>query len=166
MAVVINGSTGIDKVQDGTITSADLASGVGGKVLQVVSVNSNTAVTVTSSSYVDVSISASITPSATSSKIFVVANLANTVYSTGSATVAGVQIVRDSTAITSKRYGVYRNAGSDNNIYSGVNLSIVDSPSTTSAVTYKIQAKQLGATNTTFEGSNGTSTLTLMEIAG
>ena len=36
MPTEISGSTGVNKIQDGTVQAGDLASGVGGKVLQVV----------------------------------------------------------------------------------------------------------------------------------
>ena len=179
MPTLISGSTGVNKITDGTIVNADInasaaiagskISGSFGKVLQVVSVISDTAVTVSTTSYTDISMSVAITPAATSSKILVIADLAATVYNNSASCVGQAQIVRTSTALSAKRFGYYANdAGTDNNWYAGVNMSYLDSPSTTSATTYKIQAKAYGATSVTTEsgGANGTSTLTLMEIAG
>ena len=79
MAITLNGSGTVSGISagglpDGIIQSADLASGVGGKILQVVSTTkTDTASTTTSGSFTDISgMSVSITPSATSSKIFII----------------------------------------------------------------------------------------------
>jgi len=87
MPVTINGSgtvTGIsvgglpdgivdaDMLAANAVTAGKLASGVGGKILQVVHVTKTDTASTTSSSYSDVSgMAASITPSSTSSKIIV-----------------------------------------------------------------------------------------------
>ena len=81
MAIQINGNgtiTGISAggLPAGTVTSATLASGVGGKVLQVISAVKTDRQSSTSDSFVDITgLSASITPSATTSKVLVQVNL-------------------------------------------------------------------------------------------
>ena len=61
---------------DGTVDADTLASGVGGKVLQVLSTTKDDTWDTTSSSWVDVTgMSVDITPSATSSKILVTLNM-------------------------------------------------------------------------------------------
>ncbi len=54
-------------ITDGTITSADLAAGVGGKVLQVVNVDYSTITNSSSGTYSDTGLTASITPTSASS---------------------------------------------------------------------------------------------------
>ena len=113
-----------------------------GKILQVVQGQRTTSFTTTSTSMVDVpDVSLSITPSATTSKVFVIVN------GIGGGTNAthGTEfnLVRDSTAI-----GI-GTGGSDNfsamlltrNADMGVGFTItyLDSPATTSATTYKLQ---------------------------
>jgi hypothetical protein len=67
------GSVGTSQITDGAITSAKLASGVGGKVLQVVTATDTTTRSTTSSSFATASntLSVTITPSSTSNKIFI-----------------------------------------------------------------------------------------------
>jgi len=118
---------------------------VGGKVLQVVSVFKADTFTTSSTSFVDVTgLTASITPSATSSKILVLATIA---YAT---TVGGytarAALIRDSTqigggtAVGSRGTANARTRQEDatTNI-APTSFNFVDSPNTTLATTYKIQ---------------------------
>ena len=158
MATVIRGDDNFD--------SADV-----GKVLQVVNFRSPDSgnVTTTSTSYVDTGMEASITPSSTSSKILVIANL-NGLYKSNSDNVVSTKLLRGSTDIgTIESMNVY--TASTIAAASGSSISYLDSPNTSSAVTYKVQFKSInGSTvyiNIRFNGANTThSTLTLMEIAG
>jgi|ETNmetMinimDraft_4_1059912.scaffolds.fasta_scaffold116873_2 hypothetical protein len=166
---------------DGAIDSGHLASGVGGKVLQVVSTTKTDTFTSTSGiSWVDITgFSVAITPSATSSKILVCWNVAlataanNNVY---------MRMLRGSTAIS-----IGDTAGSRNRTTGGgvphaaygwagtISGTYLDSPSTTSATTFKMQlAGQGGVTlcvnrneqNSDINYSVGrpASTITLIEI--
>ena len=80
MALVLNGSndtiTGLQinsaNIVNGSITADDLATGVGGKILQVVHVTKTDAFSTTSSTYTDITgIAASITPTSANSEIIV-----------------------------------------------------------------------------------------------
>ena len=80
MALVLNGSndtiTGLQinsaNIVNGSITNDDLASGVGGKILQVVHVTKTDAFSTTSTTYTDITgIAASITPTSANSEIIV-----------------------------------------------------------------------------------------------
>src|SRR5210317_1257084 len=62
--------SGINNTSISNVTA--LPAGIGGKVLQVVSTSTTSSVVTTSTSYVDINLSLNITPSATSSKIFVI----------------------------------------------------------------------------------------------
>ena len=80
MALVLNGSndtiTGLQinsaNIVNGSITADDLATGVGGKILQVVHVTKTDAFSTTSNTYTDITgIAASITPTSANSEIIV-----------------------------------------------------------------------------------------------
>jgi|TARA_R100000455_G_C6216954_1_gene82659 hypothetical protein len=185
MPIAINGSgsiTGISAggLPDGCVTADDLASGVGGKILQVVQATSDSKVSTTSSSYVDTPLSQAITPTATSNKILIRFKISA---STNNGTnLIGFQIVRGSTAIgngsqgSSRRFchSAFRGQYSDSHPHAVISGEFLDSPSTTSATTYKIQFQVDGATgfinrdNTDADGVNypsPLSTLTLMEVS-
>jgi hypothetical protein len=110
-----------------------------GSILQVQSVNKTDQFTTTSTSPVDITgLSVSITPSSSSSKILVIGH-ANISLSGGGGD-GFVKLLRDSTAIGNGGGGFFAQvAGQD---YFGVHsrtIFYIDSPGTTSAVTYKIQ---------------------------
>jgi hypothetical protein len=153
------------------------ASPSGGKVLQVVNMTSSTQSNHSSTSYTDTNMTLAITPSATSSKILILANAMCYLYSNdGKSTDLFMNIVRGSTDIISTGtnqgmtlggtagIGVTPNAYTE--WYSISTFAYLDSPSTTSSTTYKVQAR-LGRTT---GGSNGAvgnygkQSLTLMEI--
>ena len=152
-----------------------------GKVLQVVSTTKTDTFTIStanSSAPADITgLSASITPSSTSNKILIIAQL-----SIGGTTAhTNFLIDRDGTDI-----GIADTAGSRQRLTTiesvsggggGGNavINFLDTPSSTSSLTYKIQANNNGAT--TYINRTGTdsdsnsysrqvSTITLMEIAG
>ena len=124
----------------------------GGKTLQVVSTTKTDTFTSNSQTYADVTgMSVAITPAATSSKILVFAKVSCGQPSGNS---LNVQLVRDSTALlvgdaasarTRTSSGVYAHADiSAGPMYGTIEVPILylDSPSTTSSTTYKIQFKQ------------------------
>jgi hypothetical protein len=161
-----------------------ITSGTAGTVLQVVSTTKTDTFTTTSSSFVDLTgVSVSITPTSASSKIMIIATLM------AGADVASTtfmsRLVRDSTSIALGDSAGSRDRvtfGTDDMITANTNLSIaltfLDSPSTTSATTYKVQVAQTrtaGGTLTVNRDGNdsdsaqvprGSSTITVMEIAG
>ena len=170
MATLISGSTGVDKIQDGTIVNADIASSAAiagsklvmptGSVLQVVSASGGGVVISSSNSFVDTGLSAAITPSATSSKILVLVDQNLTSGAAGNWT--GYGLYRGSSSIKGTSY-IQRNGGSHMSEQLGYNY--LDSPSTTSATTYKTMFKATTGTAQVNDNS-APSTITLMEIAG
>ena len=64
-------ASGPSAVANGSISAADLASGVGGKVLQVVTATFASQSESSSASYVATGLTASITPSSASNKILI-----------------------------------------------------------------------------------------------
>jgi len=142
----------------------------GGKVLQVVQATYSTTKNITSTSYTDTDLSATITPTSATSKILVLvsqplaaSNLSGSEYEYK----ASIQLLRTSTAIATITDG----AGITGNAASALwgvktiaNLTYLDSPATTSATTYKTQAKGGTNTITTVQGASSMSTITLIEI--
>ena len=191
MPITLNGSgtvTGISVggLPDGIVDGDTLASGVGGKILQVVQ-SLNTTITdySASASYRDIGISQAITPSATSSKILIQASITcgfgylNQGYSVGFQILRGSTVVptAPSTSGQTSTFALFP-TGSNDDDCGTVTFSYIDSPSTTSAITYKLQAVARDSQAFTINASSdhsddttanyrqrGQSTLTLMEIA-
>ena len=153
MAISINGNgtiTGISAggLPAGTVTSATLASGVGGKVLQVVeSADFSNQVIVTDTTFADSGITATITPSATSSKILAFISGTSWVRGTGYNAKGEIRLLRASTEIARIDHG-YDSSNGSFGARLGFSFSInrLDSPNTTSAIIYKVQHR-LGGTN-------------------
>ena len=155
-----------------------------GSVLQVVSTTKTDTASTSSGTFGDITgLSVSITPTSASSKILVLLNVTGGNNDGG----AAVQLVRDSTAIAiatsasgnriNASFGNYYN-NTDANSMRGHGLTHLDSPATTSALTYKAQFRvgQTGAGREFYVNrANGNddatynirtvSTITVMEIA-
>ena len=144
-----------------------------GNILQVVQTVKTDIFTTTSTTFVDVTgFNATITPSSTSSKILILATTSYSSSSTGGLTV--FNLLRGSTNISQPdttpafngTMGAYISASS---AIIPATINFLDSPSTTSATTYKIQLRTNAGTcllngRNTGDGAF-TSTLTLMEVA-
>jgi len=143
-----------------------------GSVLQVVSATNSTQTSITGTSFADTSLTASITPTSSSSKILVL------VYQpyrfTDAADGAGIIILRNSTALTTSTtdptgpYQLYLDVAAD--FYGIFSASYLDSPATTSSTVYKTQSRpylSAGSVVLQLNGNNANnmSTITLMEIA-
>ena len=172
MASIIKVDT-IQTAAGGTPTAADLGLNTTGSVLQVVTVVKSVQQAIQSTSFTTISsLSPSITPSSSSSKILVMVNLNLDHYQNGNGTSSySLQLLRGSTVILSKHHDHY--AGTASNGYRSFDgdgtIVYLDSPSTTSEITYTVQGKSstTGNTDTTRISNNDTdSTMTLMEIAG
>jgi len=159
---------------NGYVLSADSAEATGlkwiapssGKIGQVVFASTATETSTTSTSYVDAtSLTASITPTATSSKILVLSTAG--VSSNGSAfSNAAVQLVRGSTSIADFGSNKVYAGGSFTQNFNVVGMNWLDSPSTTSSTTYKVQFKtQSGLTAwVNRSGENSISSIILLEV--
>jgi hypothetical protein len=134
------------------------------RVLQVVTAAATTQVTNTTSTFADTGLTASITPQSTSSKILVYVSQG---VQTGTATVQEIRTVRGSTTVDTFGHTLL-NDGSLTIAY-GTFISF-DSPSSTSALTYKTQFRRIAGTGTCvvqYNDANGIqrSTIVLMEIS-
>ena len=129
-----------------------------GKVLQVQNQRLTTEFSTTSGSYVDTGVTKSITPSAATSKILVI--YGSGMNYTSSGTEMAMNCMRDSTQLNSviiNLDGVASTGGSA--------FMILDEPSSTSSLTYKVQIKRNnGSGNCYVSVNNSLSTFTLMEI--
>ena len=137
-----------------------------GAVLQVVNVTLATQTSTTSSSFVDSGLSASITPTLSTSKIFVL--VSQTIYNGSGTNSAGeAQLLRNSTSIMVEGWSNYK---TDDFFRS--NFNYLDSPATTSSITYKTQFRKItsGTAASYYSYGDGggqtKSAITLMEIAG
>ena len=141
-------------ISSGTIATARLGSGTasgttflagdqtykeagGGKVLQVITANKTSQASSNSTSFTDAGLSLAITPSASSSKIYLV--FTTNGRCDNSAAKAAYTILRGSTVLsTADGFAKINNA---DNIVCPVSASFLDAPSTTSETTYKIQSR-------------------------
>ena len=138
-----------------------------GKVLQVVSAKKTSLFNTSSTSYVDVGLEATITPSATSSKISVYLDTGGVTRNGTSGECARVQILRAG----SHNYGGGNIFYSTDSLpYSGVSTSFhyIDEPSSTSSLLYKVQMQtRLGdGAGIIAGGSSQFASLILMEVSG
>lgn len=164
------GSTGnVLTVAGGVPTWAAPAGG--GKVLQVVQATYSTATTITSTSYTDTGLTASITPSSASSKVLVLVTQPtfNTALS-GTPNPIGIKanIVRGATQVyeanTSQEVRFPSGTGNES-VFVVFNANYLDSPSSTSSVTYKTQMAAKTASDLAQpQRGSATSTIILLEI--
>jgi hypothetical protein len=138
--------------------------GGGGKVLQVVQGTTSTAVASSTTSYADMGLSATITPAATSSKILIFYSVI-TQKSAGSVNNAlNIRFVRGATALSPNLIGLGYSGTAVVQTFTA-SSQFLDSPSTTSATTYKMQfANDTAASEVTVMSANTTAVITLMEI--
>lgn len=158
---------------------AEVGSSVNGNIIQVVSTTKTDTFTMNSSTFSDITgLTATITPSSTSSKIFITATLTGTGQS--GATIGHLRFARGGTAIGvgdasgNRIQGIgYLNAEDRPRT---LGISFMDSPSSTSSLTYSVQTRNEGNANTVYinrgtSDSNDalwprtSSTITVMEIS-
>ena len=194
-----DGTVNADKLATNAVTNAKVASGVSasklttgtlphlqlpaGSVLQTLQGSKTDTSAISSTSFTDIGLSVSITPKATSSKILVKVVL----YGYAGHYVGKSRVMRDSTELGRAASASNRPAealpfssppDTDGSMM-GISTEILDSPSTTSAITYKIQSacradgteatyinRSESDRNTTSYDPRTVSYITVMEIAG
>ena len=148
---------------DNTFASAGATAG---QVIQVVNATDSTQRSTTSTSFVTGSntLSVSITPASTSNKVFIICHSAISI--AGAGYVWNGTIYRDSTNLGDATYGLGRfQMGSTGDRGSQMMFSYLDSPSSTSAITYQLYFKADGSTNyVNYAGTMGS--ITAFEIKG
>jgi hypothetical protein len=155
------------KINNGAITSAKLDSGLAlGKIGQVVSTLTNDNLTTNSTSYSSI-MSLSITPSSSSSKILIHHTAVSDVVLSNTSNIGNIALFRDSTNITTAGHNSSYHSYTGRSRASGSAIMHLDSPSSTSAISYSVRGK---VDNTGLTMNYGTSTqqrcvsLTLMEV--
>lgn len=143
-----------------------------GSTLQVIQNSTSTTVSSTSLSYVDTNLSATITPKYSTSKILIMISQQCS-WSHSSANGLGINLLRGSTTLhesIADATGPFESYSSSTNLYMRHNLTYLDSPISTSALTYKTQIRPYSAGTVAAQGSAGVtpgkSYIILMEIAG
>ena len=162
---------------NGQVLMADSAEATGlkwgtasasGTIKQIVTGTYNTLTTSTSDTLADTGLSLTITPTSSTSKIFIViAQSFGWLWGSAAQSGAVAALFRNSTQINSDvtmSYGNLSGASSDFRIYQRSGFWYVDSPATTSAVTYKTQFAKRNAGSTAYANRDGESYITLMEI--
>ena len=199
MPVAITGSTGVitgvsvgglpdgivdaDMIAAGAVTDPKMAAGA---ILQVVTAEHSATTSTTGVAYVDTGLSASITPSSSSNKIMVIVSQTWHIERSTDQARGGIRLLRDSTVIDEGPNTADGSEGGGMGVSTAngpsavqtagrYTLTMVDSPSTTSAITYKTQMAnhQTGSSptltinkNLNNNGQNGKGYITLLEVAG
>ena len=137
-----------------------LPSGVGGKVLQVITATDSTRRDTTSSSFVTGSntLSVSITPSSASNKIFLVSHFTQLASANNFFT-----FYRGATNIGHSSYGLGHSSNTSH--WMVQTISYLDSPSSTSALTYQVYFRSTSGTAYLItDQSGGIASITAFEI--
>ena len=146
----------------------------GGKVLQVQSAVITTATAISTTTYTDTSITLSITPTSATSKILVMISANADTYRAQNNETVGAKLFRDATQVlgwdntgNEGLFGLFAGNATAVNPTHTSSIIYLDSPATTSATTYKLQAQiryTADAGVLTFQAGSNPSTITLMEI--
>jgi len=162
---------GTDLVRDWPTDSQELAeaiadalddAGPAGIGTNVVTVNTSSTTSTTSTSFVDTALTAAITPTAATSKVLIIAQIADFRHS-NAADASHLQLFRGTTSgtgldcVTTSYYSTTFNSRSP------ASLLFLDSPATTSATTYTVGIRTGTATNTAAVASQ--QNMVLIEVA-
>lgn len=166
LAVGTNGQ--VLMADSSTSTGLKWGTAASGKVLQVVSATYATATTTsTQSTDTDTGLSASITPSSATSKVLVLVTQQGNVTRSGTNLSAAWKLLRDSTVVyTNDRMLVFVMSGNSDSktLAAACSIAYLDSPSTTSATTYKTQMRLVDPGTVGAQQDSSTSSIVLMEI--
>ena len=137
------------------------------RILQVISGLTQAQNSSASATYIDSGLTATITPQSTSNKILVV--YSQNIYSANAATGGGLRLVRDlPSANTVLRTDIDLTYGAGSGMLVTQTFIYVDSPSSTSAITYKTQFNRSLGSGTMFvqaNSANATSNILLFEVS-
>ena len=158
----------LTRINNNSLSSVTAAGLPEGSVIQVVQQSLDSPADSTSTTMIDTGLSASITPSSTSSKILVTVN--HRTFKNSAAQGMDMQLLRDSTNLGEIVRG-HMYDGTTGEINSAITFSYLDSPLKTTSVTYKTQFSHNNANGGTIRvcmdsSGGGRDFITLMEIAG
>ena len=158
-----NGTTAATIAADGKFTAPNLVMPTG-SVIQVQSFNLvNIRLATSSSSFTATQLTVNITPASSSNKIYISA--AGSANNESSGRTLYYTLYRDSTNLGGSS-GLGQIYSSGARMHGTLAISILDSPATTSQVTYTVYIKALGGTVEFPASTAETATITAMEIAG
>lgn len=164
MSLVLDGSGDITGLSVGALPANVIGAGA---VIQVVQGSTATQTSNSTSTYADTTLSASITPTSSSSKILVIIHQNGCAKSNGNTENRMLmRLMRDASQISvfSGDLGLY--TGTTLLINGNMSWAYLDSPATTSSITYKTQfLNNQNVASVTVQYGSASSTITLMEIA-
>jgi hypothetical protein len=141
------------------------------RIGQVVTATSTVSTNSSVAGYVDVTgLSVTITPTSATSKIMIMSNCIFTFAQGGSSnySVGQYQVLRNATSLYSSLIGAYWSSGSPPPYYlvsqQSPFINFVDSPATTSAITYKVQMNNAFSIQVITGNSGANAQITAMEI--
>lgn len=164
MTMIIDGSSGATFPNSSVQASA-------GKIIQVVQASATTTVsTTTQNSFVDTTLSASITPKFSNSTILIIVCQNIECYGTNQDVQGNINICRGSSVIFGgyawDQFRYKASTGGDLSFASSFAITYIDSPATTSSTTYKTQISLRSSSGTMIaQNNNQPSYITLLEIA-
>jgi hypothetical protein len=165
MTTIVDGTTGI--TFPSTISGVSPTQQYSGRVLQVVSFSNGTQLASSSTSWVATALTASITPTASTSKILIMALGGSLDNNPGTNAQCYLSIFRNSSTnlgnATSGMVQIYTSGST--RVQAPASLGYVDSPATTSATTYTVYLKTNGASTMYYNVDATISTMVLQEIA-
>jgi hypothetical protein len=151
-----------DSLNSGVPTRAQLPAGT---VLQVVNATYSTQASNATGTYADTGLTASITPTSATSKILVCVSQADVFKTTGD-TSCKLQLQRNGSLLVQFANFAGGTGTTAINDVGSASTTYLDSPATTSSTVYKTQFSSASSNaSTSVQFGNGTSTITLMEIA-
>jgi hypothetical protein len=159
------GSSGQVLTVSGGVPTWATPAGGGGKVLQVVQGTTTTSVSNNTTTLTDTGLTATITPSLSSSKVLVIMSQ-NGVFKQLADTAVIIKLFRGATMISQPAVNATYNATADRQDIGTVSIAYLDTPATTSATTYKTQFSNSngGSNNTIVQHGDCMSSIILMEI--
>lgn len=159
---IANGGTGAT-----TASAARTNLGLGKTVLQVVSASYSTAIANSTITYADTGLTATITPTSTTSKILVIVTQNGLHKTSGNGNNSiHLKLLRDTNDVQTFATSLGYDGVAVTRYLGGVATMYLDSPVTTSAVTYKTQFRnEVAAASVSVQYVSNTSTITLIEVA-
>ncbi len=150
-------------------TTAGTVAMPSGHVIQLVTNTYSTETSISSSTYTDSGLTCQITPKFSSSKIFILVSHHIKLKHATADSGGGWKIFRDTTEIKASAVNyamyAYTSHASEINIRGWQNWNYLDSPSSTSQITYKTQLSKYGGGELDAQANSNPSTMTLMEVA-
>jgi len=164
MSFTINGTTGINLATQPLTGALPDANAPSGSVIQVVQGTYGTATTTSATSFTSTGLTASITPSSSTSKILIIASLAVDTSSNGEQ--AYFAVYRNSSTNLSGTVNGFGNAyATSSRVIGMLATSYLDSPATTSSTTYTVYFRTNTVGTVALNQDSSISVITLQEIA-